>query len=104
MKKVINGLTYNTATAAQIAEYETPGGRLGDDFSVVRETLFKTSKGRFFLFGRGFADGWGAAACGGGVGFGSDIRALTSAEARAWVEKREIDPEEVEDEFSFEEA
>ena len=104
MKKVINGLTYNTTTATKIAAYETPGGRLGDDFSVVREVLFKTPKGRHFLYGRGFADGWGAPACGGGVGFGADIRALTPAEARAWVERREIDPDEVDDEFQFEDA
>lgn len=104
MKKIINGLTYNTATASKIAAYETPGGRLGDDSSVVREVLYKTPKGRYFLFGRGFVGEWGAVQYGGGVGFGSGIRALTESEARAWIERREIDPEDVADEFSFEDA
>lgn len=104
MKKIINGRIYDTSTATEIASYRTPGRILGDDFEAVREVLYKTPRGRFFLLGKGFVSPWGADAPGGGTCYGADIQALDDAEARAWVERRCIDPEEIDGVFEFEEA
>ena len=103
MKKIINGRIYDTSTATEIASYRSPG-RLGDDFDAVREVLYKTPRGRFFLLGKGFVSPWGADNLSGGTSYGADIQALDEAEARAWVERRRIDPEEIDGVFEFEEA
>lgn len=51
MKKVINGFIYNTASAELIEEYNN---RLSpSDFEYVEENLFRTPKGRFFLYVKG---------------------------------------------------
>lgn len=104
MKKVIDGKIYNTETAEEIATYQTPGGRLGDDFEVVRETLYQTKKGAYFLYGRGFAEGWGSPVPGGGTGMGGDLRALSHTQALAWAERREIDADTIAAQFGVEEA
>jgi hypothetical protein len=103
MKKIINQRIYDTSTATEIASYRSPG-RLGDDFDTVREVLYKTPHGRFFLLGKGFVAPWGADNLSGGTSCGADIQALDEAEARAWIERRHIDPVEIERVFEFEEA
>ena len=104
MKKVINGKLYNTETAESLAVYETPDGRLGDDFDVVREALYRTKKGAYFLHGRGFQEGWGSPQTGGGFCMGQNLRALSRAEALEWAERREIDADDIVDEFEVDEA
>lgn len=53
MRKTINGLTYDTDTAVQIAEYSW--GRNASDFGYFEEELYVTSKGAYFLHGSGGA-------------------------------------------------
>jgi len=102
MKKVINGKVYDTDTAKLVARYTD--ARFGDDFNAVSEKLYHTKKGNFFLYGRGYIEPWGEIGWDGNRYIGSNIIALTEQEARDWIEKRGIDPDEVEEFFPFEEA
>ncbi|MDR4497386.1 MAG: hypothetical protein MRK02_05605 [Candidatus Scalindua sp.] len=47
MKKIINGMRYNTETADQIATWNN--GRNTDDIGYRFESLYKTKKGNCFL-------------------------------------------------------
>lgn len=50
MKAIINGKRYNTETATRVAEHEYGSG---GDFEMVREALFCTPRGNWFLAGYG---------------------------------------------------
>lgn len=102
MKKIINRLTYDTATATSCAVFYN--GLSGSDFGYLRETLYRTRKGRFFLHGQGGASTWCADRVGNGAWGGEKIRALTEAEAMQWIEERHIDPDQVSGIFEFETA
>lgn len=102
MKKVIDGKLYNTETAEAIAHWsnDLPRG----DFRNCDETLLKTAKGAFFVYGEGGAmTQWSQAAgdmrCG-----GTDILAMTTDEARAWCETHSIDADTIAQHFDIEEA
>jgi hypothetical protein len=85
MRKVIDGKRFDTETATLLAEAQ--GGGYSDDFHHWQEALFRTPRGRFFLNGNGgplsrYArsidqNSWSG---------GSDLRPLSEAEARQWVE------------------
>ncbi len=64
MKKIINGLTYDTATATVCEDFSN--GLSNSDFGFLRETLFRTKKGKFFLHGLGGASTWCAQTIGNG--------------------------------------
>jgi hypothetical protein len=88
MKKTIEGLTYNTATADRIAEYSW--GQSASDFGYFEEELYVTSKGAYFLHGSGgprspyaetlSARSWGS---------GETIVPMTEQEAFDWCQKRD---------------
>lgn len=50
MKKVINGKVYNTETAEEVASYSFSNS---NDFRYIREKLYRTKKGNWFLYGEG---------------------------------------------------
>jgi hypothetical protein len=103
MKQIINGKTYNTATATEIAEWDN--GLHYGDFGWCEETLYKTTKGAFFLLGRGGAASLYCEYIGnnGRVG-GKRLIALTEREALEWVSDRRIDPDLILEHINVEEA
>jgi len=52
MKKIINGISYDTDTADEVV-YHSHGHR--SDFHYIEEILYRTKKGNFFLVGKGGA-------------------------------------------------
>lgn len=98
MKKIIDGLLFDTETAELITEWENHY-HYGDS-SWCQEKLFKTKKGRYFLYGKGgplsiYSVPVGNNASGGG----EDIRLLSKEEALAWCGEKGI-VEEVLGEFA----
>lgn len=53
MKKVINGLLYDTEKAEEVAIYSN--NRVSGDFKMLEETLYRTKNGRWFIHGIGGA-------------------------------------------------
>ena len=51
MKKIINGILYNTETAKELAEWSN--GLSSSDFSNETETLYRKKNGQLFLYGSG---------------------------------------------------
>lgn len=85
MKKIIEGLTYNTETATELGRYSR---RARWDSNYINEGLFRTKKGRYFLAGEGGAmthycrrDGDNAWC------EGEKIIPITEDEAREWMEE-----------------
>lgn len=86
MKKIIEGKIYNTETANEIDTYYS--GHPSGDFNRYEETLHKTKKGSYFLSGFGNAMSKYSESCGGNSwSGGSDIIALSEAEAMEWMEE-----------------
>lgn len=103
MKQVIDGMKYDTATAEQIARYENTSDTR--DTKYLRETLYRTPNGRFFIAGKGGAETkYSEPAAGGGLTGGSEIRTMSEESALSWCEKKKIDAEIIADEFEIEEA
>lgn len=85
MKKVIDGLLYDTQTAALIGEYHTGGSCR--DFHYFEESLYKTPKGAYFVAGSGGPMTSYCRAVGQNEWSGGDgLRVLTRAEALEWAE------------------
>lgn len=85
MKKVIDGKTYNTATAEHLANWWN--GCSSTDFGYCIEDLYRTKKGTYFIAGEGGAMSKYAQSCGyNSVCGGEDITPLSEFEAREWVE------------------
>ena len=84
MRKVINGRTYNTATSKEIGT----DARKRSNFNYCHETLYRNTKGAYFIHGDGgptsrYArrvdqNSWAG---------GEAIVPLTSAEAQEWAEE-----------------
>lgn len=53
MKKVIDGKMYNTETADEVASHSYG---YQSDFNYIEETLYRTKKGAWFLYGEGGAN------------------------------------------------
>jgi hypothetical protein len=86
--KIIAGQKYDCATAQLMAVREH---RNSGDFEWCRERLYRKKSGVYFLSGAGGpASGW-AQDTGNGRIEGADIRVLTEAAARAWVEEHAND-------------
>ena len=84
MKKVIDGKTYNTETAESI--HKTGNGLYPGDFMGYEETLYKTKKGGFFLYGIGNANSRYAARVDNHTYCpGSDIRVISTEQATEWL-------------------
>lgn len=88
MKKVIDGKMYNTETADEVATWSNH--YYPNDFHYCEESLFRTKKGNWFLYGEGGAmSAYSRSVGNNGRGGGSDIRALTPDEARQWLEEKD---------------
>lgn len=86
MKKIINGRMYNTETAEEIATWSN--SYYPSDFHYCQETLYKTKKGAYFLYGKGGAMSQYSVPVGNnGRGGGSEIRVLTADQAFDWMEE-----------------
>lgn len=88
MKKIIDGLTYNTETAERICD--TSNGLYGRDFGRDDSTLYRTRNGRFFLLGNGGPRSRWSISTGQNSWRGTtqdDIQAIDEYEARALVEE-----------------
>ena len=98
MKKVIDGKLYNTETAEEIANWSNSYGY--SDFNHCKETLYRTKKGAWFIYGVGGALSRYNQAVGNAY-----IRALTPQKAQEWLELHDL-VDELEEYFatSIEEA
>jgi hypothetical protein len=86
MKKIINGKSYNTDTAQEIGYYDN--GMARSDFGWCEERLYKTSKGAYFLAGRGGPMTKYSRRIGGNCSTGdSDIIPQSECEAKEWAEQ-----------------
>lgn len=102
MKRVIDGLTYNTETAVLVGEWDNGLGR--NDFNNCSEQLFKTQKGRFFIAGEGGAMSRWSEPVGNMRSGGSGILPLTPEEALSWCEQHGIDADTIAEHFDVEDA
>lgn len=90
IKKIINGSTYNTTTAAKLA-YFWPGHT--EDYEWFEETLYKTRNGAFFLVGEGmshYSPYWAAIPRTRDTMRGYSLIPLTQDETKAWLELRSL--------------
>ena len=103
MRKIINGMRYDTEKAIEVGTYCTPGST--SDFNWFKATLYKTPRShRFFLAGEGGALSRFAQSCGQNTWTGgSDVIPLEDGEALEWAE-RYLGIEEVEEHFDLDEA
>ncbi len=83
-KKVIDGKVYNTETAKLIDSWSNGLGP--GNFRNAREELYKTKKGAWFICGEGGALSRWSESYADGQGPGEDIIALSSDEAKGWLE------------------
>ncbi len=89
MKKIINGLLYNTSDATELHnEYSSLSQ---NDFRWFDETLYITKNKSFFLSGEGNGLSKYASTSGGTSTFGQKIIPLSDEEARAWLEHSSCD-------------
>ena len=96
MRKIINGRTYNTETSRPIGTRDNGGNY--SNFSWCEKTLYRNTKGAYFIHGRGGAMSEFATRRGDDVGPGEKIEPLTEEEAKVWAEKH-LTPEEYEAEW-----
>ncbi len=99
MKRVIDGLTYNTETATEIGSNGSIMGPDSGDFHAWGETLYRTKKGRYFLHGEGGAmTKYARKVDSNTTSGGAEIIPLSKEEALEWAEQN-LDGEIVEAEF-----
>ena len=84
MKRIIDGKVYNTDTATEVAHFWNGLG--GSDFRNVRESLYVTKKGNWFLCGSGGPMSKYAVSNGNTTSEGSDILPISKADAMRWLE------------------
>jgi hypothetical protein len=97
MKEIINKKVYDTEQAEEIAQY-TNGGN-SRDFGFIRETLYKTQNGNYFLHGRGGAKTKYSVSGVYGTSGGQEIRTMDKEECLNWAEKRYVDTAAIINEF-----
>lgn len=97
MRKIINGRTYNTATSKEIGS--GGNGLSRRDFASYSESLYRNTKGAYFLHGEGGPMSKYAVSTGQNEWSGSEqITPLTVAEAQEWAEKH-LNADDYEAEF-----
>jgi hypothetical protein len=96
-KAIKNGMVYDTEQSEKITGYSNGGTTR--DFSHVRETLYKTDNGNYFIHGRGGPKTKYAVSQPNGTSGGHEIKPVTEDEALAWAERRDVEPGEVIAEF-----
>jgi len=99
MKQIIDGKTYNTETATVVGTVRSKGVLSYDDFRRYLATLYKTPKGRFFVFGEGGPMTIFARPCGNGTIGGSGFVALEPEEALELAESAGIDADTIAEHF-----
>ena len=100
MKKLIDGKLYDTDSAELIASVYPNGTQDQSNFRFLRERLYRTASGRWFIAGVGGAKtSYSQPAASGGVTGGEDIRAVTDKQAFAWLERHNC-VEEAQDYFA----
>jgi hypothetical protein len=88
MKRIIDGLRYDTSTATEVASWSNHHYR--SDFAWCEETLYRTANGAWFIDGEGGPSSKYAVPVGNNErGGGGCITPLGSDEARAWLEERD---------------
>jgi hypothetical protein len=102
MKKVINGKTYNTATATRIADWDN--GHFGGDFKACEESLYLSPKGTFFLAGSGGPLSKYASSTGNGRSAGDGMEVLSELSAMQWCETHDVDTDTIAKYFEVEEG
>ena len=87
MISIINGKRYNTETATEVASYSQG---YASDFGHFQETLYKTTKGAWFMYGEGGAMSRYSESYGQGErGPGSRVVVMTPDEVRSWLESHD---------------
>jgi len=84
MKRIIDGKRYDTETAEMVAE--DSNGYAYSDFNHCEETLYRTQRGNWFLYGEGGPMSKYSQAVGDMRGGGSAIVPLSADDARSWLE------------------
>jgi hypothetical protein len=85
MKRVIDGLRYDTKTATKVEAWSND--LPSSDFGSCEETLYRTKNGRYFIYGDGGAmTRWATPVGNNGWGGGSGIVPVAAAEALSWLE------------------
>lgn len=84
MKKIEEGKVYNTDTAEAVASWDN--GHMTSDFQYCSEVLYRTKKGKFFLFGEGGAMSIYSGTYGNSTGWGYKIKVFKEGEAWKIVE------------------
>ena len=93
MKRIIDGVTYNTETATLIYRDALEGS--WNDYKWQSESLYKTRSGRFFLHGEGGAGTkYGKAVSTTSRAGGEQIKPISEDDARRWLEQFEA-PDEI---------
>ena len=82
MKQIINGKMYNTETAKKIGQFWN--GYSQSDFKYLKETLYLTKKGAYFIHGDGgaltaYSETYGNSSCG-----AERLIAISEDEAKGW--------------------
>ena len=96
MKKIIDGLRYDTGNAIEIGSY---ANGFGSDFRSWAATLYRTPRsGRYFLAGEGGPMTRFARSVGNMTGGGDGLFPMTKEEALAWAEQY-LDADEIEQHF-----
>lgn len=103
MKKVIDGLRYDTEKAIKIGTADSLGltADSTSDFKYWKATLYKTPRsGRYFLAGSGGPMTMFSKPCGGNAtSGGEDIFQMSADDALRWAEQN-LEPEEFEKHFA----
>jgi hypothetical protein len=99
MKKIVNGMRYDTSKATLVGGYSTPG--IGtSDLGYWTAWLYKTPRsGRFFLAGEGLAMTRFASRCGDMNAWGEDLIPMSREDALEWAEQY-LDANTIEVHFS----
>jgi len=98
MKKIYDGMVYDTEKAERIADYEYSDS---EDFFYVREVLYKTKNGRYFLYGEGGSKTDYLKKVGlDNFSSGSMIIPYVIDEILSWAEDRNINSQKLVDELS----
>ena len=85
MKRIINGKKYDTDKSEEIANYRNTGDR--GDFKYCEETLYRSPKGNWFLYGQGGAmSKYATRHVDGGASSGEAIVPLDEHDAYQWLE------------------
>lgn len=86
MKKVIDGKLYNTETAKCLGEWGNNLG--GNDLNFLRESLYLTKSGAYFLHGEGGANTRYSVTVGNNSWSGGEtIKPMSPVSAREWAEE-----------------